>query len=596
MGDILGAIFGTSSSTEQETVPDAIQQETNRQLLNQLVNFFQTGGGINQFAGGGGDAYNPTNFSTDISNIARNNLLANQNIDPSNMISMEDYRRSFDPVTGTYTAASDTLNNTADRALGDVYGTTARTRADVNAQRDTALQRSYGDYAGGVDRTGETYQRGTNDIDSAYNDAIARGDYDLARQLSTNTGFADRALATNEGIFQRNLGLIDDTSSQGLGTNEANYLRSLDINEGVTGRGLDRNNANLLRSLGLVDSGTNRSLTTQDANRARAIELGVGATGNYIDQIATPRLNAALALQGLESGGAVPAAIARATAEHALPYLQSIEGAYSTNQANTLNNATSLRGSLSSDSAGVDAQLINALLSAQTSLGGQKMSLDASQIQALLAARAQLAGQHAGLQSGVNTTLQGVQSDATQSAAEGNRQLGGQRLGAQASLASNYQNNVNQLAQALMANNISLEQAGIDANSALGQGLVQAQTTLRGQQQQGLTSLATNYGSNAASFAQSLPGAASTITNTPLAARNLQAGYLNALQPLADFPRQLSEADYLRRQNLFTTLYTGTPSQTGSTTFGGNATGNIFDQLGGTIQSGARGGGNIGGA
>jgi hypothetical protein len=70
---------------------------------------------------------------------------------------------------------------------------------------------------------------------------------------------------------------------------------------------------------------------------------------------------------------------------------------------------------------------------------------------------------------------------------------------------------------------------------------------------------------------------------------------LTGLQTIADFPRQLKEADYLRRQGLFTTAYTGIPYTPGSTTFGGTATGNIFDQLGGTIQSGLKGGGNIGG-
>jgi hypothetical protein len=74
-----------------------------------------------------------------------------------------------------------------------------------------------------------------------------------------------------------------------------------------------------------------------------------------------------------------------------------------------------------------------------------------------------------------------------------------------------------------------------------------------------------------------------------------QGAYLAGLQSIADFPRQLKEADYLRRQGLFTTAYTGIPYTPGSTVFGGTATGNIFDQLGGTIQSGIKGGGNIGG-
>lgn len=529
MGDLIGSVLGTSTSTTQKTVPDQIAQLQNLERYGQLVNLFGRGS-LNQFADVNPEGiYNPTDLSTDINSVARNNLLANQNLDYTNIPTLEDYKRSFDPVTGAYNDSIAGLDSRTTTALGEAGGSYEGIRGYTTAARDAALGRSYRDFEAGTGQASDAYARGSNDVNTAYNAAIARGDYDLARSLAIAGQSGSNALNLNEALYQR-------------------------------GRGV--NESNLLASLGLSEADAQRSLGLQDANRARALELGIGATGNYIDQIATPRLNAALTLQGLESGGAVPAAIARATAETAMPYLQSIENAYGTNQANTLNSLMGLRGELT----------------------GNRTALDAALAQELMQ-----------LQTGVNTNTQNLQTGASEAAGAGNRQLGEQALGAQASLASTYQNNINQLAQALMANNITLEQAGISAESALGQSLMQVQNTLRTQQQQGITALGSNYVSNATNFTQSLPGASQTLSLLPGQMQGQHTAYLTGLQGIADFPRQLKEADYLRRQGLFTTAYTGIPYTPGSTTFGGTATGNIFDQLGGTIQSGLKGGGNIGG-
>lgn len=529
MGDVIGGIFGTSTSTTQQTIPDEITRAQNLERLNQLINLMATGG-INQFATANPEGiYTPTNFSTDISNIARNNLLANQNLDYGNILTLDEYRDSFTPTTQAYQTALAELGNQEAASLQGLQQGYVDARGNVLGGVDRGRARAYQDYGVGLDTAGRAYATAGANIDTAYRDAVARGDYDLARTLDITRAGGDRALNLNEGLYQR-----------GLGVNEAN----------------------LLASLGISEADVQRSLATQDANRARALELGIGATGNYIDQIARPRLEQALALQGLERGGAVPAGIARATAETAMPYLQSVENTYGVNQANTLNALMALRGELT----------------------GNRTALDAALGQELMR-----------LQTGVNTNTQNLQSGAAQGAAQGNVQLGGQRLAGQTQIGSNYQNNVNQLAQALMANNISLEQAGISADSALGQQLIQAQTAIRTQRMGNATQLSGQYIPTSASFAQSLPEASAQLSLLPGQMQANQAAYLTALQPIADFPRQLSEADYLRRQGLFTTAYTGIPYTPGSTVFGGSATGNIFDQLGGTIQSGLKGGGNIGG-
>lgn len=57
------------------------------------------------------------------------------------------------------------------------------------------------------------------------------------------------------------------------------------------------------------------------------IDLGLDETSNYISQIATPEILSAASLQGLESSGAIPEAIAKATAGIALPFIQGLPGA-----------------------------------------------------------------------------------------------------------------------------------------------------------------------------------------------------------------------------------------------------------------------------
>lgn len=507
MGDIIGGIFGTSSSTTQETTPDPIQMQSNLERLNQIVNLFQSGS-LQQFAGRNYATSTPTAFSTDISSIAHNAMLADaaRPMDENNM-SLWDYRDSFNPIIDTFRNADADVGRRMDAALTGNDQDYDRIRGIVDSTVQGSRGRSGADYATGIAGQDAAYMRATQAIDARYNEAIARGDYDLARSLELSKSSLIDTLARNEGYANSTVRL-----------NEGNFLRSLD---------------------------------TQDFNRERALELGIGGVGNYVDQIARPRLNNALTLQGLESGGAVPVALARATAEQAMPFLQSLESAYSTNQANTL----------------------NALMSLQSGVGTQLMSEQA--------AAQQLA-------------TQGSQA-ATLSASEGNRALGGEALQSQAAAAANYANNINQLAQMLMQNNISLEQAGITANSALGQQLLQAQNQLRVQRQEAGTQLSNTFGQAQANFVNTLPAASQALSLLPGQQAAQQAAYLTALAPLADFPRQLEDADFQRRQNLFTSVFTGIPVSAGSTTTSGSATGNLADQMGGFIQSSATGGGNLGG-
>lgn len=556
MADILSAVVGSAGTTNQQNVQDPVTQQLQRERLSQVLALFQ-GGGLYDFGGGGGAAYQPTDFTNDISRIARESINNAPPIDYSNLMSLDSYRDSFNPVTSAYQNTLSGLEGATDRAIREAGGTYEGVRGYTTAARNAGIDRNYRDYITGMDAAQGGYNQTRGSIEADYNAAIARGDYDLARTLSTNAGYAQDA-------YQR----TGANATANLNLNEANYLRSLGINEAVANRGFAQNEGNLNDALRMADADAQRSLGTQDFNRARALELGIGTTGNYIDQIARPRLEQVMALQGLEYGGALPASIARATAEQAIPYLQSIENAYGSNQANTLNNLMGLKGSLSGQGSAQDAALVQALLREQAAAGTNITGLQSGVMSNLTAQQAATANQ-----------LLAQQGQATESAASGNRALGGQRLAATATAGNTYQNNISQLAQALMANNVTLEQAGISAESALGQQLVQAQNTLRTQQQQGITAAGTNYMTNANTFAQTLPAASTALSMAPLQMQGARAATLQAFQPLADFPRQLQEADLLRRQGLFTTAFTGIPFAPSTSTSGSTETANLVENL-----------------
>lgn len=57
------------------------------------------------------------------------------------------------------------------------------------------------------------------------------------------------------------------------------------------------------------------------------LNLGLDEASGFISQVATPQILSGAALQGLESSGAVPEAIAKATAGIALPFLSTLPGA-----------------------------------------------------------------------------------------------------------------------------------------------------------------------------------------------------------------------------------------------------------------------------
>lgn len=297
MGDILGAIFGTSGAQEQTTTPDPMQQMLNAERLNQVLTLFRNMGPIGQFAAPQPEAYAPTPQTQAITSLVGRMLPDIAQAGNVYIPTIQDYLSSFDRTTNTYNDAlyqNDAIStqNVAGNAQDYATGIN-QTRQNVN----NALGRSYGDFGIGTTGAGQTY----------------------------NTALTDSA------------DIADRTRLQ----NEINYLRSI----------------------GLTDQDAARAVLTQEAARSRALGTGTSAISDYITRIAEPAINRNLALQGLERGGAPAQAIATATAEQVVPYLQAIEQAYGANVAQAL--ATALQAK---------AGLSNQLMGLQSQVGGQQLA------------------------------------------------------------------------------------------------------------------------------------------------------------------------------------------------------------------------------
>lgn len=75
----------------------------------------------------------------------------------------------------------------------------------------------------------------------------------------------------------------------------------------------------------LLDSATSQQFDFNDLiSFDDYLSLGLDQSRNYINQIATPEIMSTLALQGLEGGGAASEAIAKASAQYGLPFVQGL--------------------------------------------------------------------------------------------------------------------------------------------------------------------------------------------------------------------------------------------------------------------------------
>jgi hypothetical protein len=161
----------------------------------------------------------------------------------------------------------------------------------------------------------------------------------LQRALTGNTGALGSSLGTTNQSLQQAIAGSQGTVNQGLQGLQDRMQASIAGNQGYLNAGLQNATANMQQGLEGNQNWANTGLQTleqQMAGQQNALgqqttgaidaqtRLGLDQTSNYINQVATPQIMQAMALQGLEQGGAAPAAIARATAEYGMPIIQQI--------------------------------------------------------------------------------------------------------------------------------------------------------------------------------------------------------------------------------------------------------------------------------
>jgi hypothetical protein len=240
--------------------------------------------------------------------------------------------------------------------VGGIFGSGSRTSQDVKLDPTTqALNRMRLDQArnlysqgslGSYAQPGGSAYTADPRVSSLYDQAMgtASTPFDLA-------GYEQRGL--DRGLFNEGLDVSRGNINQGLGNVAANYADA-------SGNTLASYNNALAGS----DYAYNRGMANNDFYTNRALQYGTDAASNYINQIATPQLMQQATLQGLEGGGAVPASIAKATADVGLQYLSPIVQQSLGNQA-ALNQANM----------GNVAQLSGANAAAQAQLAGQNTAL-----------------------------------------------------------------------------------------------------------------------------------------------------------------------------------------------------------------------------
>lgn len=275
-----------------------------------------------------------------------------------------------------------------------------------------------------------------------------------------------------------------------------------------------RNLGNLRGLEGLRD--TNSQLMSLDDFRKNTSDT----TSNYINRLATPQIKAQLAAQGMEGSGALPEAIANATAQHGAQFAMAEPGLLQQNAGVRLGEAQNVRA--------------NQQAMADTARANAGMGLQA-------------------------------------------QQLGNEALG----MANNAQMQRAQLLEGENQARAMGNQAALQRGQLFGMEndarLAQNQAALQRGQLFGLENQARDQYNQALSSQAMLPEQVRQMRGQT---NLLGAQRANTLFGIADQDRGLEEQDYLRRMGLATTAYTGLPYTPGSSQTGRQSTQPLFNWFG----------------
>ena len=270
--------------------------------------------------------------------------------------------------------------------IGGVFGGGSRTTQDVKLDPTTqALNRmrlqqgsslfgqaplaEFGQSGGGA------YQADPR-VSQLYDQAMgtASAPFDLA-------GYEQRGM--DRGLFNEGLDVAKGNFNQALGNVGANYGNAANATLGAY------NNA-----IGAAGQAYGQGMTNNQAMLDRALGYGTDAASNYINKIATPQLMQQATLQGLEGGGAVPASIAKATADVGLQWLQPL-----------LQQGMGIQGQLAQGYGSDISNLSGANAAAQAQLGGQNVGLQSGLYGDYNAAVQAAYGNRQGLETQFTSTL-----------------------------------------------------------------------------------------------------------------------------------------------------------------------------------------------
>lgn len=295
--------------------------------------------------------------------------------------------------------------------IGGIFGGGSRTSQDVKLDPTTqALNRMRLGQASSLfgqaplsdfGRTGGNVYEADPRVTDLYNMAMNTGSDPFDLNAYTNMGMDrslfDKGLVTGRGNINEALGNVGSNYANAAAGNLANYTNAAGTTLG------SYNNA-----IGAAGGAYGQGMANNQAMLDRALGYGTDAASNYINKIATPQLLQQATLQGLEGGGAVPASIAKATADVGLQWLQpllqqgmGIQGQLAQGYGSDISN-------LSGANAAAQAQLAGQYGALQSGLGSQNMQLQSGLLGEYGNAVQQAYGNRQGLETQFMSTLPGA--------------------------------------------------------------------------------------------------------------------------------------------------------------------------------------------
>jgi hypothetical protein len=533
MGGILDSIFGSSKNQNQTTSPDATSRAMNNMRLQEMQRMFGSNS-LSDYANSGGEAYDPSNY---VSDALRNQDSYDSQWTRNNGMTFNDYR--------------DTGYRENDRTYN-------RANADVDSAAEDAYARNTSNYNDLFNRNASTYNDMYGRNASNYEDMYGRNTSNYNDIYNTNKGTYEDTYGRNRSNYDeqtaRNQGFYEDTYARNRSNNEEIYNRNKSDYSGVSAK----NEQMLKDSLGLSDANYDQLKKEMSSAFEGNYKKALDTTSNYISQVASPQAKQAMALQGMEGGGALPAAISKATAEAGLPLMEALLPQYQSEVGQSGRQHMSEQTALEQAGMAQEGETGRQYMGQQGALGSQYAGTQAAAASQNMANQANAASQYSGTQAAASDRYGSNQAA-----------MGNQYMANQAAMSGQH-----------MANQAASNQAYANMQGAMGGQYMGAQSGVASQRMGARAAIGQQGMADTSRFTESLPGAADTITMTPEKAAMARAQRANTMMPLYDYQRSLKEQDYLRRQGVVGTAMTGMPYTPGSSSKGGTSAAPLFGWFG----------------